>query len=242
MHIYIAAIDERMYWEGLWIFPDYLNFTIIYWLIVGGILGSWWWYRKRRQLARWPIGVAGLMAPLFFYIAAPIVISATAASSKTIVLQRAKTLALGVLMYSSDHDDRLPLANNWESVIKPYMKGTMELSPGRYYREGARFAYNRNLSGVGESEIDLPNKVVMIFVSALPGPSASGGEADLLTKPGTMMEYFAFADGTARWGMPTDVYWRAVNEIPEPPTEEPLVLAGTASDEDWPKATKALRS
>ena len=69
-------------------------------------------------------------------------------------MSRAKMVATGMMIYGSDYDDCLPLANNWQDAVYPYMKN-MDLMKG----------FNYLLSGQNMTEISNPAQTVLGIIS-----------------------------------------------------------------------------
>jgi hypothetical protein len=105
---------------------------------------------------------------------------------RTVCLSQLKQVDLSSIEYSSDYDDRMPLAWDWIEVGTPYLK-----SPVIYHCPEARgaygYAYNSKLSGVSYGKIAHPQSNVAFYdsttltrdaadpVSSLPSPGRHRG-------------------------------------------------------------------
>jgi hypothetical protein len=100
---------------------------------------------------------------------------------KSRVESSGKTLALAAYLYSGDHDDVLPLAQNWDPLLQDYSVETLFVEHDYWYWNGrkTRFAMNEKLAGDNLAIIEYPYVVPIFFLSTLPGPSATGGEEDV---------------------------------------------------------------
>lgn len=103
-------------------------------------------------------------------------------------LSRAKQLALGCMMYSSDYDDVYPWAQSskgWFTVIQPYVKNNELIythNPNASPNSNT-FRFNLNIGGVNVSMIEDPANAVLLFD---PVPDENG------------LRVVAFADGHAK--------------------------------------------
>jgi prepilin-type processing-associated H-X9-DG protein len=98
-------------------------------------------------------------------------LKAMEAAERTKILSDAKQVALGLIMYSSDHDDTLPgNGGDWASLISPYLRNN-SLMDGFVY----------TFAGGNLADVQDPAKTEIGYKS---GP---GGRA------------VAYADGHVRW-------------------------------------------
>ena len=67
------------------------------------------------------------MIVVAFAIIYPVLMAARHSPAHTQALSKVKQADLGCEMYSSDHDDHLPIAGNWMDGIEPYLDGHPEL-------------------------------------------------------------------------------------------------------------------
>jgi prepilin-type processing-associated H-X9-DG protein len=117
-----------------------------------------------------------------------------------------KKLALGVLQYAQDYDERLPLKANW------FGASTAKLSPqdpheaadaGKTFRceaasTPASYGINTTLAGISLSKVDSPALTAMIFEADAASPSFTGGKADVARTRHSGGSHIAFMDGHAK--------------------------------------------
>lgn len=76
----------------------------------------------------------------------------------------AKQVALGILMYSGDYDDKFPLAQSTaqaQKAVMPYIKNTETWTTTN--PKGGRLLYNTSLSGVEAVAIESPSETPLIW-------------------------------------------------------------------------------
>jgi len=142
-------------------------------------------------------GVAVLAAILF-----PVFSQARFAAKKTSTLSNAKTASLGLIMYASDWDDRLPLPETWMDATLPYTKNesvyksilASEKDPSKY-----GFAFRAALAGKKTAAYPDPQNWPMIFDSTLTHRNATSN-LETLPIPGRYMgtNIVGFLDGHAQ--------------------------------------------
>lgn len=158
-------------------------------------------YRKRAQsVPKWmnlaialsPIAAVGgcamtLVKPYY---------SAIAASGRTACAQNIRQIALGLLMYASDHDDNLPPKSRWADHVDPYVHRDMALFACPNDAEPFSYGLNGQLPTL--SDLSGPSETVMVFEMDSANRNAVGGSADVATRdhPGT---HVGHADGTVRF-------------------------------------------
>ncbi|MEX2242241.1 MAG: hypothetical protein WD716_00180 [Fimbriimonadaceae bacterium] len=134
-------------------------------------------------------------------------------------LSNVKQQALGLLMYASDYDGRLPRADRWMDASAPYIRSdAIFIDPTLLDPEAGEygFAFFRPLSGVANEKVEQPEATPLTFQSSDLSRNANG-LLDLLpyrikTKRGNVV---SFADSHAAF-MPES--WRfevIVIELPE---------------------------
>jgi hypothetical protein len=131
------------------------------------------------------------------YIFLPMVLQPNREPGRIVCLSNLKQAGLGMLIYSSDFDDRLPPASEWMDTIKPDVKiesifHCNKVSPGEY-----GYAFNPQVAG---SRPDAKAETTpLIYDSAAKGRSAVAPFDSLPNPPrhGTV-NYVACADGHAK--------------------------------------------
>ena len=99
--------------------------------------------------------------------------AATGASGATLALSRVRQVAVGIMMYATDNDDRYPKADSTlaaRAAVLPYLK------EGSLWPLGARdrVLYNTALSGVSEVAIEQPSATLLLWQET---PDADGSRA-----------------------------------------------------------------
>ncbi len=112
-----------------------------------------------------------------------------------------KQIALGMLMYAQDYDERFPPPSKWHSGTNPYVRneGVFQcLSDSKFVQSS--YAMNRNLGSLAMLDITRPAETVMNFESGLHIYNAFDLKGDVgasLAHPSRHPNgnNFAFADG-----------------------------------------------
>lgn len=132
-------------------------------------------------------------------------------SHRTACLSHMKQLALAVIMYSTDFDDRLPPAPTWADLTKPYTKnGEIYECPGLEDRKPNQFghAFRRAVALKLEKDIASPPDEPMLFDSTDLSWNANGDFS--LVPPAGRHPFgtncFGFVDGHCKW-MTTDRFF-----------------------------------
>lgn len=112
-----------------------------------------------------------------------------------------KQIALGILIYAQDHDQRLPDADKWVDEIMPYLKSeAIFRDPSAPAEQKYSYAFNRNLSGVRMSALAAPATTVLLFESTTGVKNATDAGTSV-PHPGRHNRGtdYAFADGRVKW-------------------------------------------
>ena len=112
-----------------------------------------------------------------------------------------KQLALGIIQYTQDHDEKLPDADKWVDEIYPYVKTeAIFRDPSAPAGEKWSYAYNSTLSGVSLAKFDSPSSTVMLFESKL-GVKNANDTGESIPMPGRHQggTDYALADGHVKW-------------------------------------------
>jgi hypothetical protein len=120
--------------------------------------------------------------------------------SKTWSISNIKQLATGAVIYTTDYDDRLPLAATWGVDLVPYTKNE-ELFNDPFIRP-AKFGYAffTPVAGLDPATIERPDEVPLIFQSLI---LAKNAHSDLRSLPLTprvkgTMDIYAHLNGGAK--------------------------------------------
>ncbi|MCK4323142.1 MAG: hypothetical protein KAW89_01330 [Armatimonadetes bacterium] len=113
----------------------------------------------------------------------PIAENARSTSEQYLCLSQIKQLALGTLMYATDHQGYLPDASRWREAIQPYVDDDMFRCPS-----GTTYAMNPQLSGMHLSQV--PIKTILLYEV-----DDSGNQLPKVHLGGAN---YAFADGSCR--------------------------------------------
>jgi prepilin-type processing-associated H-X9-DG protein len=123
-------------------------------------------------------------------------------------MRHVKALALGVLMYEEDYDQRLPPAARWAEVIDSRVgKAPTEESTSPNddpfhcpaAESPASYGMNAVMSGLRFEQIDAPADTVMLFDADAPIRSFAGGARDIARTRHNNAPNLAFVDGHARF-------------------------------------------
>lgn len=194
--------------------PPKSNTTLI-WVIVGICFGC-------------VIISVGALAAIMF----PVFSQAKLAAKKTSTLSNAKQHALGLLMYSTDYDDVLPM-RDWCDLSQPYTKSDLYytsviLSDGKTPRFD--FALGATLLGTNMVAVEEPANTFLTFESKNNSKNQIGG-IELVPMPGrytvsTTASCASFTDGHAKFA--SDEEFRSAGNgsgryhffVPPPPIGE----------------------
>ncbi len=97
-------------------------------------------------------------------------------------------------VYAADHDQKLPLAENWLEAIAGDSTDEGIFTSDDSSLNGLTIAFNANLSGASLPDIPMPHEVPVLFVSTLEEPGQSGGLEDVAFDE-TNWTYASTADG-----------------------------------------------
>ncbi len=91
-----------------------------------------------------------------------------------------KQLAMALLIYAADHDEHMPLAENWLDASAAYSK-TANLhklpAEGDFW---PRATFNRHVSGISIDWNASVSTVPMLFTSAIRDPNPVGDESNMI--------------------------------------------------------------
>ena len=120
---------------------------------------------------------------------------------QVVSLSNLKQLALGIIQYTQDHDEKMPDAAIWVDEIMPYVKAE-ELfhDPSAPAGEKWSYAYNLALSHKSLAQFDAPAQTVMLFESTK-GVKNASDTGQSVPVPGRHKggTDYALADGHAKW-------------------------------------------
>ena len=92
-----------------------------------------------------------------------VLVQAKVAAKKTIDLSHVKQVALAVIMYAADHDDRLPLAKNFKAAILPYLRDASLLTAPDAPTGAVSYFLDPRLSGMRTTAIARPAETAMVL-------------------------------------------------------------------------------
>ena len=113
-------------------------------------------------------------------------------------LANAKMLATAFLLYAADHDDRLPLAENWADALMPYVRDEATFLTTWPRTSPTRFAFFEELSGVKVFQFENPSSIPLVFESSSNERNAHGG-LDMIRWRGDVGCAVGFIDTSARF-------------------------------------------
>jgi prepilin-type processing-associated H-X9-DG protein len=133
-------------------------------------------------------------------LAAPALMGERAKAMQEASQSNLKQIALGIIMYTQDHNEKMPDADKWVSEIMPYVRNEAVFrdpaAPGLKWG----YAFNRTLSGVSLADLDEPAQTVLLFESTDGKKNAADAGASVPT-PGRHNggTDYALADGHVKW-------------------------------------------
>ncbi|MGV3618072.1 MAG: hypothetical protein ACO1SV_22325 [Fimbriimonas sp.] len=118
-------------------------------------------------------------------------------------LRNMKQLGQSSLLYRTDFDDHLPLADRWEKGLALYQLGH-SLSCDATPEKEHGYAMMESLSGVGGKTILKPDEQLLFIESVALVPNAAGDQR-LMPDPGRHrgLNYVTYADGHAKVWKPS---------------------------------------
>lgn len=111
-----------------------------------------------------------------------------------------KQIALGIIMYVQDNNDKLPDADKWIDEVMPYIKTEAVFrdpaAPGLKWG----YAFNRALSGASMADLDDPAGTVLLFEST-DGKKNASDAGGSVPKPGRHSDGtdYALVDRHVKW-------------------------------------------
>ncbi len=122
-----------------------------------------------RVRALWIWILAGLLVTVVAAALWPVPLGGGRSSPTTTCLSNVKQLGIGILIYTTDYDDRLPRADTWYDVDWPYLKREFRCPLAPPIFNGATavgYAFNSSLEMAPTLCIDKPAKTVLVYDSA----------------------------------------------------------------------------
>lgn len=99
---------------------------------------------------------SAMLAPLWLEMGPP--------RNPAACLSNIKQIAMGVLMYATDHDDRLPVASNWMDASLRYLTNEQLLwAPGVGVERRWTYAMNRAMSGADLAKVANAERAVLLY-------------------------------------------------------------------------------
>lgn len=153
------------------------------------------------------VGVGGCFFVLIFAaILFPVFAQARAKAREVSCLSNQKQIALGLMMYAQDYDERLPAAATWHTDMEPYVRRedvfhcpAVQPSAGQTTLPANTYAYNSALDRMKMARLASPMDTVLTYdstdfsqnandaLTSLPTPGRHGAENNI-----------SFADGHAK--------------------------------------------
>ena len=150
---------------------------------------------RKKGMSCWAIGgiIAGVLLVLMLIpalILAPVFLKGRAKAQQTSCLSNIKQISLGLLMYSSDYNEILPPADDWQAKIYPYIKNERIFTCPASGLGDQSYEYNPVLDGRNMWEtIPRPAESAMLWDSGFPNGTGPHNEGWNL----------GFCDGHAKW-------------------------------------------
>ncbi|MHB1455959.1 MAG: hypothetical protein ACYC0V_03485 [Armatimonadota bacterium] len=149
--------------------------------------------------------IAMLIFVLLAAVLFPVFNRARGAAKSTSCLSNTKQIATAFMMYTSEFDDRMPLGNNWQPALDPYIKSRYIWKCPSAQTTDPCYAFNSKLVKARLSDINAPYNTVMVYES-IPGMNQRGGKKLLPSPP--RHEYghsIGFVDGHAKGVKPKEI-------------------------------------
>ena len=122
-------------------------------------------------------------------------------AERAVSLSNLRQIALGIIQYTQDHEEKMPDADKWIDEIMPYVKTeAIFRDPSAPVNEKWSYAYNRSLSHQPLARFDAPAVTVMLFESAA-GIKNAADTGESVPRPGRHSggTDYALADGHVKW-------------------------------------------
>lgn len=156
---------------------------------------------KKKSPVLWILlGVVVLCAcPILLILAAilfPVFSQARTAARSTLCLSNMKQTAVAAIMYTSDYDERLPLAPTWQTTLSGSTTAKVLGCPDVKGPIGG-FAFVKSLSGKRSDRVGKPNETILLFESNDVSLNAVGDPKEPFT-PRHQKQSLGYLDGHAR--------------------------------------------
>lgn len=80
-------------------------------------------------------------------------------------LSSSKQIAVSVMIYLSDHDDKFPAMKGWKKALMPYIKNENLFHPeGVPYDKESSFSLNAKIAGKKATSVKDPSKTVLLYM------------------------------------------------------------------------------
>lgn len=112
-----------------------------------------------------------------------------------------KQIAVGIIQYTQDHDEKMPDAAKWVDEIMPYVKSEAVFhDPSAPDSQKWSYAYNRTLSHQPLAALDYPAHTILLFESSL-GVKNASDTGQSVPLPGRHISGtdYVTADGHTQW-------------------------------------------
>ena len=150
-------------------------------------------------------GCMGVMVIILAAILFPVFAQARSKARTVSCMSNEKQMALAVLMYAQDNDERYPISTEWMIKTQPYTKNEMLYQcPAAPGANPARltvysYAYNSKMSGRSIAELSSPALAALIYDSSTLTENASDPLTSLPVPPRhDSFNVLSFADGHSK--------------------------------------------
>ena len=140
-------------------------------------------------------GIGVLLVPIMAAILFPVFAQAREKARQTSCMSNEKQLALGVLMYTADFDERMPVKQTWADDLSPYVRNEdAHGCPSAPPSMERSYGYNARLDRLALEKVPFPAGAVMLFDAKATGSNPTGGP-ELLAARHQGKASVAFVDG-----------------------------------------------
>lgn len=150
--------------------------------------------RETRTAQSWVPVVGLLMFGACSGILSPVFASAKYAATRSRCFANVKAIGNALNLYTSDWDDRYPLADNWQFRIDRYLAVDYRNSRCGSADVPYTYAMNQGIANIHQTSLEKPNETITIFETSSQTPSPTGIKDSLHSWHGDRAT-IALADG-----------------------------------------------